>query len=170
MTDWIRIRQNKIIGSEKGDTSSPTLQELDGKISILQNSIESIKELFLHVIEKVNHVNQENEFLRNMLIQQNSGIATDFCVRQANLQFKSTNNVSYPIKEESSFQLENQLPYLNQTAMHLNDQLVSFCLYVFYILIICSIRHKGMQQEVVMIIIITITSIWLWPHPHFKYV
>ena len=59
-----------IAEAENNQSKPLTLEKLDDQIKTLQNGIESLKVLFTQVLERVNVVNEENQFLRCMLIQQ----------------------------------------------------------------------------------------------------
>ena len=58
---------------DKPSEKSPVAIEiLEGKVGVLQNSIDNLKVLFTQVLERVNIVNQENNYLRSLLIQNNN--------------------------------------------------------------------------------------------------
>lgn len=87
----------------------------------MQSGIDSLKILFTQVLERVNIVNEENNYLRGMVFQsqQNSGSA--FQQKPvANEQIQSNNYPSLNVLSETVRQ--TQLPNLNQTSLNLNRQ------------------------------------------------
>jgi regulator of replication initiation timing len=98
-----------------------TIEGLERKIKTLQSSIDSLKMLFTQVLERVNVVNEENNFLRCMLIQQQSvGSNPNEGLKLPQQQ---------PIKEDQNGWNSNmqnghglRLPELNHTSLHLNNQ------------------------------------------------
>ena len=79
--------------------------------------------MFTQVLEKVNIVNEENNFLRCMLIQQQSNMVSSFDLVPTN-QIQ-TSSINYQNHEENATGLVNQLPNLNYSAIQLNNQIVS---------------------------------------------
>ena len=117
-----------IVETEVNQNRPPTLEKLDEKIKILQNSIESIKILFTQVLERVSIVNEENNFLRCMLIQQQANMVSPYESVPTNQNVMQTSKPTYQNREDSTLGLVGQLPSLNHSAVQLNNQIVSsFC-------------------------------------------
>lgn len=59
------------LGNPDDAKPSTSVDALEGKVSVLQNKIDSLKVLFTQVLERVNIVNQENNYLRSVIMQNN---------------------------------------------------------------------------------------------------
>ena len=89
-----------IAEAENNQSKPLTLEKLDDQIKTLQNGIESLKVLFTQVLERVNVVNEENQFLRCMLIQQQ----TSKFLKQNNQKFNIMISLVYLILINSSIE------------------------------------------------------------------
>lgn len=59
------------LGNPDDAKPSTSVDALESKVNILQNKIDSLKVLFTQVLERVNIVNQENNYLRSVIMQNN---------------------------------------------------------------------------------------------------
>lgn len=76
-------------------------------------------------MDRISRVNQENEFYRSILIQQNNSIKADFSSRKQIQSCEADNKARFVTTDVNSVRSDIQLPCLNQAAVVLNNDIVS---------------------------------------------
>eukprot|EP00344_Euplotes_crassus_P000627 CAMPEP_0196995124 /NCGR_PEP_ID=MMETSP1380-20130617/1309_1 /TAXON_ID=5936 /ORGANISM="Euplotes crassus, Strain CT5" /LENGTH=204 /DNA_ID=CAMNT_0042410711 /DNA_START=227 /DNA_END=842 /DNA_ORIENTATION=- len=99
--------QEELKGNPDDANPSISVEALESKVNVLQNKIDSLKVLFTQVLERVNIVNQENNYLRSVIMQNNQ-----------------MNQPASQHHGENTYQMQNAgtvLPSLNQTSINIQD-------------------------------------------------
>lgn len=91
---------------------SATINQLEEKIKVLQDSIDSLKTLFTQVLERVNLVNEENSYLRSVVIQNHLKLPL----------LQNEQNQDQILAYQSIGQQNRLMPPINSLANQINQQ------------------------------------------------